>query len=114
MTFKLHNEVFFFFQEYKEITRKRLKFLFDARPQPDQFSALVLAIPKDPDGKSYSDYVQEFFSKYHNLTYLSHQMVFSASKVEGIIVSFNCHLLFTKLGSVKIMCNIFFQGTSNA
>ncbi|CAM6084775.1 unnamed protein product [Calypogeia fissa] len=74
------------YMEYKTLSKKRLQYLFEARPQPDQFSALVLAIPKDPDGRSYSDSVQDFFSRFHSVTYLSHQMVYNASKVEGMIL----------------------------
>ncbi|KAL2612175.1 hypothetical protein R1flu_023867 [Riccia fluitans] len=76
------------FLEYRNITGKRLVHLHTARPQPDQFSVLVRAIPKPEEGKTYSDNVQEFFTQYHHETYISHQMVVSAGHIESMIQRF--------------------------
>ncbi|KAG6545847.1 hypothetical protein Mapa_012808 [Marchantia paleacea] len=74
--------------EYSSISKKRLDYLHNARPQPDQFSVLVRAIPKPPEGKSHSDLVEEFFTKYHPGTYTSHQMIYNAGHIESMIRKF--------------------------
>lgn len=74
-------------QEYKNITKKRLAYLMLALPQPDQFSVLVRAIPKPGnENESYSKEVEDFFQRFHPLHYLSHQMVFPASKLQSLLV----------------------------
>lgn len=47
---------------------------------------LVRSIPA-VEGKTYSDVVEDFFTHYHGSTYLSHQMVYQAGKVQAMLVS---------------------------
>jgi len=76
--------------EYKNITNKRLAYLMAAVPQPDQFSVLVRSIPKPGnEDESYSKEVEDFFQRFHPLHYLSHQMVFPASKLQSFLKEFN-------------------------
>ena len=73
-------------QEYKNITRKRLKYLQGLQPQLDQFTVLVRAIPKCKD-RSYDEQVEFFFSNYHRQTYLLHHMVYDDRKMHKMLVS---------------------------
>lgn len=68
------------YTEYHIITTKRIAFLQTRRPQLDQFTVLVRAIPTSKE-KSYSVQVEEFFSSYHPYTYLLHQTVLNDKKV---------------------------------
>eukprot|EP00246_Nothoceros_aenigmaticus_P001124 TRINITY_DN1148_c0_g1_i1.p1 TRINITY_DN1148_c0_g1~~TRINITY_DN1148_c0_g1_i1.p1 ORF type:complete len:586 (-),score=90.32 TRINITY_DN1148_c0_g1_i1:804-2561(-) len=74
--------------EYRGIAGKRLKVLAAARPQPDQFSVLIRAIPAAED-KTYSDMVEEYFTHYHAHSYLSHQMVYHSGKVQALLAELN-------------------------
>jgi hypothetical protein len=71
-----------------------------AVPQPDQFSVLVRSIPKPGnEDESYSKEVEDFFQRFHPLHYLSHQMVFPASKLQSFLV---CVLLL--FSALKLGC----------
>ncbi|KAI5068985.1 hypothetical protein GOP47_0015286 [Adiantum capillus-veneris] len=72
------------YMEYVYITRKRIAFLKTRRPQLDQFTVLVRAIPKAKE-KSFSEQVEEFFSSYHPYTYLLHQIVLNDKKVQKML-----------------------------
>jgi hypothetical protein len=110
-------------QEYKNITSKRLAYLMVALPQPDQFSVLVRSIPKPGNqDESYSKEVEDFFQQFHPLHYLSHQMVFPASKLQSLLV---CVLLpslpfqlsnwvvFQKWLGKKMLCTVCCIASAN-
>lgn len=52
---------------------------------PSHFTVVVRAIPWSPE-ESYSDSVRNFFMKYHESSYLSHQMVYRSGKVQKLMV----------------------------
>ncbi|CAD6269440.1 unnamed protein product [Miscanthus lutarioriparius] len=70
--------------EYKHIARLRLLHLTSATPKPSHFTVLVRGIPK-ADKESCSDVVDGFFTKYHSSSYLFHQVVYKAGKVQKIM-----------------------------
>lgn len=70
--------------EYKGIAEKRFSYFNSSPPQPNHFTILVRGIPKS-DQRSMSDTVEEFFTLYHPLTYLSHQMVYQTSRVQSLM-----------------------------
>ncbi|MCO5589388.1 hypothetical protein L7F22_043355 [Adiantum nelumboides] len=72
------------YMEYAYITKKRIAFLQTRRPQLDQFTVLVRAIPKVKE-KSISMQVEEFFSSYHPYTYLLQQIVLNDKKVQQML-----------------------------
>eukprot|EP01018_Ginkgo_biloba_P037296 Gb_09904 [translate_table: standard] len=69
--------------EYKGIAAKRLAYFNASPPQPNHFTILVRGIPRSNDS-SMSDTVEGFFTQYHPLTYLSHQMVYQTSRVQSL------------------------------
>jgi hypothetical protein len=82
------------FQEYRHIARLRLLHLKHATPNPGQFTVLVRGIPKTTKESCSSD-VDDFFTKYHASSYLFHQVVYKAGKVQKIMVSYyNTTFLF--------------------
>ncbi|KAL6637150.1 hypothetical protein ACP70R_024722 [Stipagrostis hirtigluma subsp. patula] len=70
--------------EYKHIARLRLHHLSQATSNPSYFTVLVRGIPKS-NKESFSRTVESFFTKYHASTYLSHQVVYKAGKVQKIV-----------------------------
>uniref|UniRef100_A0A2N9EL56 CSC1/OSCA1-like 7TM region domain-containing protein n=1 Tax=Fagus sylvatica TaxID=28930 RepID=A0A2N9EL56_FAGSY len=60
--------------ETMKIAVLRLEYIRESPTDPSQFTMLVRAIPRSP-GESYSESVTNYFSKYHESTYLAHQMV---------------------------------------
>ncbi|MQL73103.1 hypothetical protein Taro_005469 [Colocasia esculenta] len=69
--------------EYKTIAKMRLIYITESPPNPSHFTVLVRAIPKST--VSFSDCVRDFFMKYHGLSYLSHQMIYRAGKVQKLL-----------------------------
>jgi hypothetical protein len=111
-------------QEYKNITNKRLAYLMVAVPQPDQFSVLVRSIPKPGnEDESYSTEVEDFFQRFHPLHYLSHQMVFPASKLQSLLVCVllpflpfqlsNWVVVFQKWLGKKMPCTVCCKACAN-
>lgn len=71
--------------EYKGIAEKRFSYFNSSPPQPNHFTILVRGIPKSHQ-HSMSDTVEEFFTLYHPLTYLSHQMVYHTNRVQSLML----------------------------
>ncbi|MCO5614229.1 hypothetical protein L7F22_068509 [Adiantum nelumboides] len=86
------------YMEYSYITRKRIAFLQTRRPQLDQFTVLVRAIPKSKE-KSISMQVEEFFSSYHPYTYLLQQIVLNDKKVQQML----CFLKKQFTGAISLL-----------
>ncbi|KAK8491247.1 hypothetical protein V6N11_051259 [Hibiscus sabdariffa] len=71
-------------QEYEIVAAMRLHFLASEHRRPDQFTVLVRNIPPDPD-ESVSELVEHFFLVNHPDHYLSHQVVYNANKLSGLV-----------------------------
>ncbi|TKV92083.1 hypothetical protein SEVIR_9G140400v4 [Setaria viridis] len=69
--------------EYKHIARLRLCHISRATSNPRHFTVLVQGIPKSTE--SFSRTVENFFTKYHASSYLSHQVVYKVGKVQKIV-----------------------------
>lgn len=78
--------IFFFLQEYKYISSKRMAYFYSSKPQPHQFTILVRSIPVLA-GSSVSESVESFFKEYHPTTYLSHMVIHRTSNLQSLIVS---------------------------
>ncbi|KAL4184490.1 hypothetical protein AMTRI_Chr10g1260 [Amborella trichopoda] len=76
--------IFIFRSEYKYIATKRLSYFLSSQPQPHHFTILVRGIPLK-EGNDLSDVVENFFTKYHSSTYLSHQVVCRTAKLRNLI-----------------------------
>ncbi|XP_047078405.1 CSC1-like protein RXW8 [Lolium rigidum] len=72
--------------EYKHIAKLRLIHLKRETPSLGQFTVLVRGIPKTTKESCSSD-VDDFFTKYHASSYLFHQVVYKAGKVQKIMTS---------------------------
>lgn len=72
------------YYEYKSITKLRLAHIIGSPPNPSHFTVLVRGIPWSAT-QSYSETVKEYFSKYYESSYLSHGMVYRASKVQKLM-----------------------------
>ncbi|VAH18877.1 unnamed protein product [Triticum turgidum subsp. durum] len=72
------------FHEYKVITTMRLRFLANQSRRPDQFTVLVRNVPPDPD-ETVSEHVEHFFAVNHRDHYLSHQIVYNANALVGLV-----------------------------
>uniref|UniRef100_A0A1D1Z0N5 Putative membrane protein YLR241W n=1 Tax=Anthurium amnicola TaxID=1678845 RepID=A0A1D1Z0N5_9ARAE len=72
--------------EYRSIAKMRLAYVTGSGspPNPSHFTVLVRAIPKSIE-EPFSDSVRDFFTKYHGSSYLSHQMIYRAGKVQKIL-----------------------------
>lgn len=70
--------------EYKGIAARRLAIFETSQPQPNQFTVLVRGIPLT-DEHSLSETVQLFFTRYHPLTYHSHQMIYRTGRVQTLM-----------------------------
>ncbi|KAL6894492.1 hypothetical protein ACP4OV_008590 [Aristida adscensionis] len=75
---------FLLYLEYKHIACLRLHHVSRATSKPSHFTVLVRGIPKS-DKESFSRTVENFFTKYHASTYLSHQVVYKVGKVQKIV-----------------------------
>ncbi|KAM3253536.1 hypothetical protein ACQJBY_047553 [Aegilops geniculata] len=75
---------FLLYVEYGHIARLRLLHLKRATLNPGQFTVLVRGIPKTANESCSSD-VDDFFTKYHASSYLFHQVVYKAGKVQKIM-----------------------------
>ncbi|KAF7069977.1 hypothetical protein CFC21_075541 [Triticum aestivum] len=75
---------FLLYVEYRHIARLRLIHLKRATVNPGQFTVLVRGIPKTTNESCSTD-VDDFFTKYHPSSYLFHQVVYKAGKVQKII-----------------------------
>ncbi|KAE8701338.1 Calcium permeable stress-gated cation channel 1 [Hibiscus syriacus] len=71
-------------QEYEIVAAMRLHFLASEHRRPDQFTVLVRNVPPDPD-ESVSEFVEHFFLVNHPYHYLSHQVVYNANKLSGLV-----------------------------
>ncbi|KAG8068901.1 hypothetical protein GUJ93_ZPchr0005g15291 [Zizania palustris] len=72
------------YREYKVITTMRLRFLANQNRRPDQFTVLVRNVPPDPD-ETVSEHVEHFFAVNHRDHYLSHQTVYNANTLAGLV-----------------------------
>ncbi|KZV32402.1 hypothetical protein F511_03685 [Dorcoceras hygrometricum] len=72
------------YKEYSNIASKRLQFLASESRRPDQFTVLVRNIPPDPD-ESVSEHVEHFFCVNHPDHYLTHQVVYNATKLAKLV-----------------------------
>ncbi|PRQ27896.1 putative calcium-dependent channel, 7TM region phosphate [Rosa chinensis] len=70
--------------EYKRITKMRLAHINGSPLNPSHFTVVVRAIPWSPE-ESYGDSVRKFFMKYHESSYLSHQMVYRSGRVQKLM-----------------------------
>ncbi|GMJ02548.1 hypothetical protein like AT1G10090 [Hibiscus trionum] len=70
--------------EYKSITKMRLAHITGSPVNPSHFTVLVRGIPWSRD-HSYSKTVENFFSTYYPASYVSHQMVYRASRVDKLM-----------------------------
>ncbi|GLU15987.1 hypothetical protein SLE2022_324370 [Rubroshorea leprosula] len=70
--------------EYKSITKMRLEHIKRPPPNPSHFTVLVRGIPSS-ETESYSETVKKFFTDYYASSYLSHQIVYRASKVQKLM-----------------------------
>ncbi|PUZ66121.1 hypothetical protein GQ55_3G281600 [Panicum hallii var. hallii] len=75
---------FVLFHEYKVVTTMRLRFLANQNRRPDQYTVLVRNVPPDPD-ESVSEHVEHFFAVNHRDHYLSHQIVYNANHLSGLV-----------------------------
>ncbi|KAK8457864.1 hypothetical protein SEVIR_3G260000v4 [Setaria viridis] len=75
---------FVLFHEYKVVTTMRLRFLANQNRRPDQYTVLVRNVPPDPD-ESVSEHVEHFFAVNHRDNYLSHQIVYNANHLSGLV-----------------------------
>eukprot|EP00249_Psilotum_nudum_P015267 c25231_g1_i2 orf=479-2656(-) len=71
--------------EYRNITRRRVEFLRSSQSHPDHFTVLVRSIPKS-DLKTYSEQVDDFFSKFYPSTYFLHHMVYQSGKLQELMI----------------------------
>ncbi|KAE8685892.1 CSC1-like protein [Hibiscus syriacus] len=71
-------------REYEIVAAMRLHFLASEQRRPDQFTVLVRNVPPDPD-ESVSELVEHFFLVNHSDHYLSHQVVYNANKLSGLV-----------------------------
>ncbi|KAM0916169.1 hypothetical protein ACQ4PT_010273 [Festuca glaucescens] len=72
------------YHEYKVVTTMRLRFLANQNRRPDQFTVLVRNVPPDPD-ETVSEHVEHFFAVNHRDHYLSHQIVYNANALAGLV-----------------------------
>uniref|UniRef100_A0ACD5U317 Uncharacterized protein n=1 Tax=Avena sativa TaxID=4498 RepID=A0ACD5U317_AVESA len=72
------------YHEYKVITTMRLRFLANQNRRPDQFTVLVRNVPPDQD-ETVSEHVEHFFAVNHRDHYLSHQIVYNANTLAGLV-----------------------------
>ncbi|KAE8653937.1 CSC1-like protein [Hibiscus syriacus] len=70
--------------EYKSITKMRIAHITGSPVNPSHFTVLVRGIPWSQD-HSYSKTVENFFSTYYPASYVSHQMVYRASRVDKLM-----------------------------
>ncbi|XP_078177952.1 hyperosmolality-gated Ca2+ permeable channel 2.1-like isoform X3 [Carex rostrata] len=84
--------------EYKRVAKMRLIYLTRSAPNPSHFTILVRGIPKSTE-ESYNDTVTNFFTKYHASSYLSHQIVYKAGKVQKMLTG--AKMAFEKCMHVK-------------
>ncbi|AQK86100.1 CSC1-like protein [Zea mays] len=75
---------FVLYHEYKVVTTMRLRFLANQNRRPDQYTVLVRNVPPDPD-ESVSEHVEHFFAVNHRDHYLSHQIVYNANHLSGLV-----------------------------
>ncbi|KAG9149815.1 hypothetical protein Leryth_023640 [Lithospermum erythrorhizon] len=72
------------YKEYHIVSTMRLRFLASEKRHPDQYTVLVRNVPPDPD-ESISRHVEHFFCVNHPDNYLSHQVVYNANKLAGLV-----------------------------
>ncbi|KAK1696781.1 hypothetical protein QYE76_013478 [Lolium multiflorum] len=72
------------YHEYKVVTTMRLRFLANQNRRPDQFTVLVRNVPPDTD-ETVSEHVEHFFAVNHRDHYLSHQIVYNANDLAGLV-----------------------------
>ncbi|TVU19271.1 hypothetical protein EJB05_35410 [Eragrostis curvula] len=72
------------YHEYKVVTTMRLRFLANQNRRPDQYTVLVQNVPPDPD-ESVSEHVEHFFAVNHRDHYLTHQIVYNANHLSGLV-----------------------------
>ncbi|EAY97938.1 hypothetical protein OsI_19855 [Oryza sativa Indica Group] len=75
---------FVLYREYKVVTTMRLRFLAIQNRRADQFTVLVRNVPPDPD-ETVSEHVEHFFAVNHRDHYLSHQTVYNANTLAGLV-----------------------------
>ncbi|KAL6906102.1 hypothetical protein ACP4OV_003703 [Aristida adscensionis] len=66
------------------VTTMRLRFLANQNRRADQYTVLVRNVPPDPD-ESVSEHVEHFFAVNHRDHYLSHQIVYNANHLTGLV-----------------------------
>lgn len=79
--------LYLLYKEYKEIWLKRTQQLHRIRNRPDQFTVLVREIPFCSDHKSYGCSVDHFFSKSHQFSYHSYQILYNDEELERLLIS---------------------------
>uniref|UniRef100_A0A0E0L253 Uncharacterized protein n=1 Tax=Oryza punctata TaxID=4537 RepID=A0A0E0L253_ORYPU len=72
------------YREYKVVTTMRLRFLANQNRRADQYTVLVRNVPPDPD-ETVSEHVEHFFAVNHRDHYLSHQTVYNANTLAGLV-----------------------------
>lgn len=76
----------FIFQEYEEISIRRIQQHQNLKHRPDQFTIIVREIPLCIEHKAYDCCVDQFFSKHYPNTYYSYQMVYGTEDLEESVV----------------------------
>ncbi|KAK3135669.1 hypothetical protein QOZ80_5BG0421950 [Eleusine coracana subsp. coracana] len=72
------------YHEYKVVTTMRLRFVANQNRRPDQYTVLVQNVPPDED-ESVSEHVEHFFAVNHRDHYLTHQIVYNANHLSGLV-----------------------------
>lgn len=93
--------------EYKGIAARRLAILEASQPQSKHFTILVRGIPLTHE-HSLSETVELFFTRYHPLTYHSHQMIYRTGRVQALMQ--DAEKLYKKI--VHLKHNHLCQGQS--
>ncbi|KAL3734980.1 hypothetical protein ACJRO7_024182 [Eucalyptus globulus] len=94
--------------EYRSIANMRLAHIKASAMNPSHFTVLVRSIPWSPED-SYSDSVEKFFSNYHLLTYLGHQMVYRCGTVQKLMgdAEMMCRMMRSENRAVECKQNLF-------
>ncbi|EXC22422.1 putative membrane protein [Morus notabilis] len=89
--------------EYRSIAKMRLAHITESPPNPSHFTVLVRAIPWSAED-TYSNSVKKFFMKYHESSYLFHQMVHRAGTIQKLMSDAEKMYMVLKAASVERNC----------
>ncbi|KAF8024681.1 hypothetical protein BT93_F1761 [Corymbia citriodora subsp. variegata] len=99
--------------EYRSIATMRLAHIKTSASamNPSHFTVLVRSIPWSAE-ESYSHSVEKFFSNYHLLTYLGHQMVYRSGTVQKLMgdAEMMCRMMRSENLAINCKQNLFNRG----